>query len=182
MLAIIFVSIVLGFILIFLVKRAAPPIAMEEAYYQRQVTPEVSALGDVLPEEFKEICVDLAEAMGLRVESVDSEGPGIFDITAHLDHPVLGGTILINGMLSPTDEIVDSAPIIGLSNTVHHERAMKGIFITTGYFSQEVDKILEGAPVELVNRDRLANLLKEYGIAAGEPRLVEQNPGENGQD
>lgn len=59
---------------------------------------------------------------------------------------------------------------------------MKGIFITTGFFSQEVDKIAEGAPVELINRDRLAELLEEYGIARMEKRLSEQNPGEHREE
>ena len=59
---------------------------------------------------------------------------------------------------------------------------MKGIFITTGFFSQEVDKIVEGAPVELINRDRLADLLEEHGIARMEKRLTEQNPGEHREE
>ncbi len=105
----------------------------------------------------------------------------MLDITAVSDHPVLGGTYLINGLLSPIDQIVDSAPVISLSSAVHQERAMKGIFITAGFFSQEVDKIVEGAPVELINRDRLADLLEEYGIARLEERLIEKNPGENGE-
>ncbi|HJM43750.1 MAG: restriction endonuclease [Nitrospinota bacterium] len=181
MLVIIAVSTILGFILIFLLKRSSTPIAMEEAYY-RQDAPGTAALGEMVPEEFKEICVDLVEAVGLRVQSVESEEPGVIDITAFYDHPVLGGTYLVNGLLSPTDQVVDSAPVIGLSSAVHQERAMKGIFITTGFFSQEVDKIAEGAPVELINRDRLAELLEEYGIARMEKRLSEQNPGEHREE
>ncbi len=181
MLAIIIVSTILGFILIFLVKRSSPPIAMEEAYYRRDETPQITALGELVPEEFKEVCVDLVEAIGLRVQSVESEERGTVDITAEFEHPLLGGTYLIHGLLSPTDEIVDSAPVIGLSNAVHHEQAMKGIFITTGYFSQEVDKILEGAPVELINRDRLADLTEEYGITGAGNRLAKQDPRESGQ-
>jgi hypothetical protein len=45
-----------------------------------------------------------------------------------------------------------------------------------------VDKIAEGAPVELINRDRLAELLEEYGIARMEKRLSEQNPGEHREE
>ncbi|MFQ5914969.1 MAG: restriction endonuclease [Nitrospinota bacterium] len=182
MLVIIIVSILLGFVLIFLVKRSSAPIAMEQAYYRQESAPETAALGDLLPEEFKEICVELVEAAGLRVQSVESEEPGRIDIMAELDHPILGGDYLIYGWLSPMDQIVDSAPVIGLSNAVHHERAMKGIFITTGYFSQEVEKIPEGAPVELINRDRLAQLMESYGIARAETRLIEQKPGESGQE
>ena len=59
---------------------------------------------------------------------------------------------------------------------------MKGIFMTTGYFSQEVDKILEGAPVELINRDRLADLLEEHGIAKLEKGLREEHPSKEGED
>ncbi len=130
MLAIITVSIVLGFILIFLVKRSTPPIAMEEGFYQES-GPAASALTELLPEEFREICVDLVEAWGLRIQSVNSEERGALDIEAELDHPILGGTYLVQGLLSPMDQIVDSGPVIGLSNTVHHERAMKRILPTS---------------------------------------------------
>lgn len=181
MLAIIIVSTILGFVLIFTLKRSTPPIAMEEAYY-REPPSAVTVLSELLPEEFRALCLELVEAAGLRVQSVESEERGKVDITAALDHPLLGGTYLVHALLSPLDQIVDSAPVIGLSDTVRHERAMKGIFITTGYFSQEVNKILEGAPVELINRDRLADLLNQYGIAKAETRLLEQKPGENGQD
>ena len=128
MLFIIAVSMILGFILIFLLKHSSAPIAMEEAFY-RQDAPGMAALGEMLPEEFKEICVDLVEAVGLRVQSVESEEPGVINITAVYDHPVLGGTYLVSGLLSPTDQVVDSAPVLGLSSAVHQERAMKGIFI-----------------------------------------------------
>ena len=181
MLFIIAVSMILGFILIFLLKHSSAPIAMEEAFY-RQDAPGMAALGEMLPEEFKEICVDLVEAVGLRVQSVESEEPGVINITAVYDHPVLGGTYLVSGLLSPTDQVVDSAPVLGLSSAVHQERAMKGIFITTGFFSQEVDKIMEGAPVELINRDRLVGLLEEHGIARMEKQLTEQNPGEHREE
>ena len=181
MLVIITISTILGFILIFLLKRSSAPIAMESAYYQQDRL-QTSALQEMAPEEFRELCVDLAEALGLRVTSVETPESGTVDITAVMDHPVLGGVYLINGILSPTDQIVDSAPVIGLSSAVHQERAMKGIFMTTGYFSQEVDKILEGAPVELINRDRLADLLEEHGIAKLEKGLREEHPSREGED
>ncbi len=180
MVVIITISTILGFVLIFLLKRSSAPIAMEKAYYQQDPV-QGSAIEELPPEEFKEICVDLVEALGLQVTSVEMSVAGNVDITALMEHPILGGTYLVNGVLSPMDQIVDSASVIGLSSAVHQEQAMKGIFITTGYFSQEVDKILEGAPVELINRDRLTNLLEEHQIITLETGLTEQHPGRDGE-
>ncbi len=182
MLALIVVSILIGFALIFLIRRSSPPIAMEPAYYEESPA-ALEPLGELHPEEFKELCLRLLEVWGLEAHEVLSEEPGKLDIVAAHPHPVLGGTYLVHGILAPTDQIVDSAPVIGLSDTVRHERALKGILITTGYFSQEVDKILEGSPVELINCKRLADLLEEYGIQPPTPpRLTSVGDGEDGDE
>lgn len=181
MLALIVVSILIGFALIFFLRRGTPPIAMESAYYEEPLA-DLGPLGGLHPEEFKELCLRLLEAWGLKVREVLSEEPGKLDIVAVHPHAVLGGTYLVHGILAPPNQIVDSAPVIGLSDTVRHERAMKGILITTGYFSQEVDKILEGSPVELINCRRLADLLEEYGIRARAPRLTSIMDGEDGDE
>ena len=45
------------------------------------------------------------------------------------------------------------------------QRATKGIFITTGFFSEEVPKLVEGPPLELINGQRLRQILGEYRVS-----------------
>ena len=88
MIVIITISVILGFVLIFLLKRSSAPIAMEKAYYQQHLV-QGSVLEELLPEEFKDVCVDLVEALGLQVTSVEMPEAGNVDITALMEHPVL---------------------------------------------------------------------------------------------
>ena len=86
------------------------------------------------------------------------------DILARHPAPVTGGDYIVHGILVPEGEFVSSIRVIGLSDTVRAERALKGILVTTGYFTEEVRKYAEGAPLELINVARLRELLKEHGF------------------
>ncbi len=74
MLGLIIVSILIGFALIFLIRRSAPPIAMEPAYYEEPPA-ALEPFGELHPEEFKELCLRLLEAWSLEAREVFSEEP-----------------------------------------------------------------------------------------------------------
>jgi restriction endonuclease Mrr len=51
-----------------------------------------------------------------------------------------------------------------LRDQVKGEQAAKGIFITTGFFAEETSKATEGPPLELINANRLAELIRDYRL------------------
>ena len=94
------------------------------------------------PQAFERMLVDLLESMNMRIVEIHWVNEEEIDILAHNPAPILGGDYIIHGILVPEGDFVNSIRVIGLSDTVRAERALKGILISTGYFTEEVQKIL----------------------------------------
>lgn len=158
------IAILAGLALILLINRASPPVAAEKAYYQPRGV-EQQRLERLAPEQFERLCIRLLEEMGLIINSFNSNKQGQIDITAVNPQPITGGEYIVHCVMAPPDEPINSTRIIALSDTVRAEGASKGIFITTGFFSEEVPKLIEGPPLELINGQRLRQILGEHRIS-----------------
>ena len=158
------IAILAGLALILLINRASPPVAAEKAYYQPRGV-EQQRLERLAPEQFERLCIRLLEQMGLIINSFNSNKQGQIDITAVNPQPITGGEYIVHCVMAPPDEPINSTQIIALSDTVRAEGASKGIFITTGFFSEEVPKLVEGPPLELINGQRLRQILGEHRIS-----------------
>ncbi len=158
------IAVLAGLALILLITRSVSPVAAEKAYYQPRGA-EQQRLERLAPEQFERLCIRLLEQMGLIINSFHSNKRGQIDITAVNPQPITGGEYIVHCLLAPPDEPINSTRIIALSDTVRAEGASKGIFITTGYFSEEVPKLVEGPPLELINGQRLRQILGEQRIS-----------------
>ncbi len=158
------IAILAGLALILLINRASPPVAAEKAYYQPRGV-EQQRLERLAPEQFERLCIRLLEQMRLIINSFNSNKQGQIDITAVNPQPITGGEYIVHCVMAPPDEPINSTRIIALSDTVRAEGASKGIFITTGFFSEEVPKLVEGPPLELINGQRLRQILGEHRIS-----------------
>jgi len=160
------VAILLGLGLILLLNRSAPPVAIEKAYYQPRGV-EQQQLERLVPEQFERLCLRLVEQMDLSVTGCHRNTHREVDIIAVNSRPITGGCYIVRCVLIPPELPIHSTQIIAFSSTVLAERALKGIFITTGFFSEEVPKLAEGPPIELINGQRLWQMMRDYRIAAG---------------
>ena len=157
------VSILIGFIVIFLLSRPTSTIPVEKDFY-REKSPGLKRLEEITLPQFERICLRLLEELGLVINSCVSDEEGQIDISAFNPQPITGGEYLVHCYLAPKGRPVESTRIIALGDTVRAEGAAKGIFITTGSFSEEVPKLYEGPRIELINGRRLHELLQEHGI------------------
>lgn len=157
------IAILAGLAIILLINRSSSPVLAEKAYYQPRGV-EQQRLERLAPEQFERLCIRLLEQMGLIINSFNSNKQGNIDITAVNPQPITGGEYIVHCVLAPSDEPINSTRIIALSDTVRAEGASKGIFITTGFFSEEVPKLVEGPPLELINGQRLRQILGEHRI------------------
>jgi restriction endonuclease Mrr len=160
------VVILLGLGLIFLLNRSAPPVAVEKTYYQPRGA-EQQQLERLAPEQFERLCLRLVEQMGLSITDRHRNKQREIDFTAVNSQPITGGSYIVRCVLIPPDLPIQSTQIIALSSTVLAERALKGIFITTGFFTEEVPKLTEGPPIELINGQRLRQMMRDYKIPLG---------------
>lgn len=164
MLELIFFALVLGFVTILFVKRTTSNIALEADAQQGGNDSELDSLRRMPSGAFERMLIDLLEGMGLRVVEVGWVNEEEIDILAHNPAPIIGGDYIIHGILVPEGDFVNSIRVIGLSDTVRAERALKGILISTGYFTEEVQKYSEGAPLELINVSRLREILHAHDM------------------
>ncbi len=164
MLELIVFALLLGFLTIFLVKRTTSNIALEKDAETTGGDQEIQALRRMTPDAFENVIKGLLEDMNLRIVHSTWVNDEEIDILAHSPAPVIGGDYIVHGILVPEGDFVDSIRVIGLSDTVRAERALKGILISTGYFTEEVNKYTEGAPMELINVSSLRETLRQRGL------------------
>ncbi len=165
MLELIFFALVLGFITILFVKRTTSNIALEADAEEIRNDSEIDSLRRLSPDAFEHMLVDLLENINMRIVEVHWVNGEEIDILAHNPAPLIGGDYIVHGILVAEGDFVNSIRVIGLSDTVRAERALKGILISTGYFTEEVQKYSEGAPMELINVSKLRELLHNHGMA-----------------
>ena len=165
MLELIAFALLLGFLIIFMVKRTTSNIALEEAAEAGTGDKSLESLKKLSPPVFEQLLKELIEDMNMRIVETHWVNDEEIDILAHNPAPIVGGDYIVHGILVPEGDFVSSIRVIGLSDTVRAERALKGILISTGYFSEETQKYSVGAPMELINVSRLKEILRERGIA-----------------
>lgn len=86
------------------------------------------------------------------------------EIIMNDETPVVGGTYIALCIIDPPNKTVDIMKVRGFLDTVKGEGASRGIFITTGYFSDEAIRSIEEEPVELVNVASFVKYLKKFDI------------------
>ena len=86
------------------------------------------------------------------------------EIAMNDETPVVGGVYLALCIIDPPGQTVNAIKVKGFLDTVKGEGASRGIFITTGYFSDEAIRSIDEEPVELVDVVSFISYLKRFGI------------------
>ena len=155
------VAVTIGFILIGIMGRAPVPALLDEAADESGA--HAPAIEFSSPEVFREAVARLLQAQGLEVKSVKAASEYAFEVVAVSGGGGLaGGAVVVDCVYADYPVSVDR--VSELLGNVRGERALKGIFITTGNFTADVHTIVEGPALELVNGAKLAELLVDYGI------------------
>lgn len=159
-----FLALFIGLILIVLLKKTSPPPPQEEIHFDN---PGDQPLFLLEREEFKEKCLAFLAKFNLDYRhSVWAEDDEL-EVDLQDETPVVGGKYLALCIFNPPDNVVSVQKVAGFVETVKGEGAARGIFITTGYFSDEAARAAAGEPVELVNVVAFVGYLKKFGIYEG---------------
>jgi hypothetical protein len=157
------VAIMLGFVVIFAMKRVPAPVSQE----QRE-----AGFGDgqvPLPltltlEHFEWVCGRLLQELGLEVKRSTTAGSRHLEVMAVHSAPIIGGQYIIHGELLQTGEVVEAVQVLALIDAVKGEGASKGVLITNGFFSDEASTAAVGGPIELINGVRFRELLQRFAL------------------
>lgn len=163
MFTIIAVAVVLGFLLIFAMKRVPAPVSQEQraAGFSDGQAPLPYTL---TIERFEWLCGRLLQELGLEIERSTTAGRRQLEVMAVNPAPIVGGRYIVHGELLQTGEVVEAVQVLALIDAVKGEAASKGVFLTTGFFSDEAGTAAAGGPIELVNGMRFRELLQRFAL------------------
>jgi len=156
-----FGAFIIGIILIISLKKVSPPAPQEQIHFDSP-----SDVPKYLRNQaaFKEKCVEFLEKFNLEyVHSVWANDHEL-EIAMNDETPIVGGTYLALCIIDPPSQTVNAIKVKGFLDTVKGEGASRGIFITTGYFSDEAIRSIDEEPVELVDVVSFVSYLKRFGI------------------
>lgn len=124
---------------------------------------DINLLGGI---EFENVCQQLVENMGFRTETTKASGDGGIDLIAYNNQPLLSGKYIIQ--CKRYSGSVGEPIIRDLYGVVMSERANKGILMTTGYFTNSAISFAEGKPIELIDGQKLGELLTQNDLLFSE--------------
>lgn len=153
-------AVLVGFILIALMGKEPVPVLRDESPAAAEAAGRLAFFEDM--EEFEKAIEALLNAQGLKVTDVRGVSEEEFEVFAQAGQGFGAGTVVLHCVFG--DAPVPAERVSNLLSAVRGERAMKGIFITSSYFTADVHTIAEGPAMELVNIERLTELLDTHGV------------------
>ncbi len=101
--------------------------------------------------------------MGFHISGRQAAADGGIDMIAMNTDPIVGGKYIIQ--CKRYSGPVGSPFVRDLFGVVHSEAANKGVLITNSSFSAEAVRFARGKPLELIDGDKLEQLMVDHGIA-----------------
>jgi restriction system protein len=115
------------------------------------------------PTDFERRVAELLRQMGFRVELTKASGDGGVDIVALSSSPITGGRYLVQCKRFGPKLPVGSPVVREFYGALQADRkAVKGILITTSYFTPDAKRFAADLPLELIDGERLGKLLSDY--------------------
>jgi restriction system protein len=157
------IAVILGFLVIFAMKKVPAPMSQEQraAGFGDGQTPLPFGL---TLERFEGLCSRLLQELGLEIERSTTAGGQQVEVMAVHTAPIVGGRYVVHGELLQAGEVVEAVQVLALIDAVKGEGASKGVLITNGFFSDEAGKAAVGGPIELINGLRFRELLQHFAV------------------
>lgn len=156
-----FIAIALGIVLALLTRFGKPaeraqvlPEPAYEARAQHGFTKPVGAA------ELRQMAERLMARYQITIESEAESGDGDFYLMGESQDPVIGGHYVVHCHVAEDDtEVLPPDRILAFRDFVKAQGMTRGIFITTGYFAKESRFLVEDAPVSLLSRGDVLNIM-----------------------
>jgi len=114
------------------------------------------------PESLERLLRLLFGEMGFEVERADRGATGGVDLVAVDRRPIRGGRLYVHGAWGEPGVPVDGEAVRALVDAARGEAASKAVLVTLGRFSGEAREAARDNPVDLVDGDELAALVKKH--------------------
>lgn len=157
-------TIVLGFLLIFALKKTSKRLPGE---VDLSLPEELKNLSF---DQFYALCEVLLEKLGLKIKEGYRDKDNEADIYAENPAPLIGGPVIVHLHLYPDDSRITSVDVMNFASNLVGERRGKGIYLTTGHFAPEVDTLPELPPMDFIDGKKFESLLREHQLLNFGPR------------
>ena len=121
---------------------------------------ERTNLVELTPDAFEQLITNLFNKMGFDAHPTRTSKDGGVDCIAYYKKAIVGGKYVIQAKRWTNTVQVDA--VRDLFGAMDHERANKGILITTSRFAPACWKFAEGKPMELIDGSNLLALIEEH--------------------
>jgi len=148
------VSLLVGFALIALISRTAPPKHSADL-------PGESWVSRMSPQDFSRLLSMLFAEMKFDIETSNLRG-GDVDLFAVNPAPITGARIYVRGVFHPPLGMVGEDEVRIALETSRAEMAGKAVVVTPGGFTPDARASARGAPVDLLDGPALLNLVKKH--------------------
>jgi restriction endonuclease len=112
-------------------------------------------------EGLQRLLVALFGELGFEAEPAEA-GPEAVEFVAVSPAPIRGGRVLVHGELASGGAAVDGDAVRALLDTARAEAVGRAVLVTLGRFSEDAREAARGNPVDLLDVDDLAALLKRH--------------------
>jgi hypothetical protein len=112
-------------------------------------------------EGFQRLLLTLFTEMGFHPERSE-RGVGTVDLYANDPTPIRGGRVYVHGLLGAPGVSVDADEVRNLIETARAEFVGKGVLVTLGSFTSDARDAAKGNPVDLVDGEELARLMRKH--------------------
>lgn len=101
---------------------------------------------------------------GCEIRTTISSHDGGIDCIIYDPDPIKGGMIIVQA--KRYNNVVPVSAVRELYGSMTHERAMKGLLLTTAHYGVESYSFVEDKPITLIDGQQLLNMLKKHGYKA----------------
>ena len=150
----------LGFALIFLIGRGQPVSPAAPENLGRGDATDTAWVRRYGSEGLQRLLVTLFTEMGFQPERSE-RGDASVDLFANDPTPIKGGRIYVHGVLG-LEGPVEGDEVRNLIDTARAEYVGKGVLVTLGRFSTDARDTAKGNPVDLLDGDDLARLMRKH--------------------
>jgi restriction endonuclease Mrr len=150
-----------GFLLILLIGRNQPISPASPANLAREGQGDLAWVRSYGIEGFQRLLLTLFTEMGFQPERSE-RGQNAVDLYASDPTPIRGGRIYVHGVLLPPGAPVEAEEVRNMIETARAESVGKAVLVTLGTFSTEARDAAKGNPIDLIDGDELAKLVRKH--------------------
>lgn len=110
---------------------------------------------------YRRLLEGLFGEMGFTAEPGGAGGDDV-EFIAVDPAPIRGGRVLVQGVLASPGVAVDGDAVRALLDTARAESVGRAVLVTPGRFSEDAREAARGNPVDLIDGEALAALLKKH--------------------